>query len=151
MAIHLVAAVVLVACGGDDDGGGELAEGTVVTTGTSTSSEQPDDSTAAQDQTSPNTGELPADYPLPVLAGGTVLSALFDEASGSSNVTLEYAQADLDPLIETYDEFFDAIGAETDVAPLTDGLASWLNPQAGYSVLLNAQNAAIQLRLQTGV
>ena len=46
---------------------------------------------------------------------------------------------------------FDTVDGETGRVPLTDGVASWQNDEAGYSVVVNAQNEDIQVRLQTGV
>ncbi len=137
-----------VACGGGDD-----ADSGRTTDGGDATIEQPDG--AADDSSAPPAGaagyDLPDDYPLPTPEGGTLLSALFDETSETSNVVIAYPSASLDGLIERYDEFFDTVDGETVRVPPTDGLASWQNQDAGYSVIVNGQNADVQVRLQTGV
>lgn len=102
--------------------------------------------------TAPAAGEdvadVPDDYPLPVPPGGRVNSALVGDEG--SNVVLIYPMEMVDDLVATYDDFFAALDGETQVAPLTDGLGSWYHDGEGYSVVINAQNADIQVTLQTG-
>lgn len=57
----------------------------------------------------------------------------------------------LDGLIQRYEAFFDTVHGDTSGVPLTDGLASWTNDAAGYSVVVNGKNADAQVTLQTGI
>lgn len=154
---HLVARFVacgvlvsgLVACGGDDDGGGDPAA--AESSGDRGGTAEPARQDPSAEPTIADGYGLPADYPLPAPAGGTLVSALFDDASGTGNVTIAYPSDMLDGLVQTYDAFFDAVDTETVRVPLTDGLASWQNDTDGYSVVVNGQNQEVQVRLQTGI
>ena len=134
--VSTVIVVAIVACGGDDD------------------VEQPPDGsepTGEPADASAGGDDLPDDFPLSTPDGGTVLSALFDEASGGSNIVITYPSGTLDGLAQEYDTFFDTVDGETVRVPPTDGLAGWQNHDAGYSVVVNGQNADVQVGLQTGI
>jgi hypothetical protein len=147
LAAIVMPAMLLVACGSDDGGGDGTIESTI-----------PADDTVPADDGATNgvdpdaaAPELPADYPLPIPEGGTTLSIIVDDSTQTSRVVVSYDQSSLDGLLATYDSFFDQLGGDTTTVPLTDGLASWLNEDAGYSVVINAQNPDVQVALQTGI
>lgn len=142
--------VAMAACGGDDDTDDTAAVDVAATV-------DPNDQAAVEEQlddeaaSSSDAVDLPSDYPLPAPDGGTVSSAIIDDATSASNIVVVYPMSALDELVARYDEFFDSQDGETVRVPLTDGLASWQNDAAGYSVIVNAQNVDIQVRLQTGI
>jgi len=131
--IVVLITLALGACGGDDDG--------PVT----------DDPAAQTALDTVPAYDLPDDYPLNPPAGGTVLSSVFDDESGTSRVVVSYPPGTESGLIIGFDAFFEGVEGATERVPLADGLASWVNESAGYSVVLNAQNADVQVTLQTGV
>lgn len=124
-------------CGGDDDAGGVAVVADAADSG-------------SQEGGRDGGYAIGDDYPLPAPEGGTLQSTLFDEMAGTSRVVIAYPSSMLDSLIQTYDDFFDTVEGETIRVPLTDGIASWQNDTAGYSVVVNGQNLDVQVALQTG-
>lgn len=124
-------------CGGDDDAGGVAVV--------------EDTSDAGSQGVGQDGGYAIGDgYPLPAPEGGTLQSTLFDEMAGTSRVVIAYPSSMLDSLVQTYDDFFATVDGETIRVPLADGIASWQNDTAGYSVVVNGQNLDAQVTLQTG-
>ncbi|MGI9603314.1 MAG: hypothetical protein ACR2QE_15620 [Acidimicrobiales bacterium] len=148
-----VALILLGACGSDSDDDGTATEpsATVGNADDGTTDDVTADGLANGVEPDSAAPDLPADYPLPVPDGGSITTVLIDDTSGTSRVVVVYPQDALDGLIADYDAFFDTVAGDTERVPLTDGLASWQNDDAGYSVVLNAQNPEVQVTLQTGI
>ncbi len=75
--------------------------------------------------------EIPSDFPIPILGGGTAVYSVNDPAGGAVALTMEYPNDALDALIEMYDNYFTGSGVQRiEAAELT----SWTDPSSGHAV-----------------
>lgn len=77
--------------------------------------------------------EIPADFPIPILDGGTAIYSLNDPAGGTASLTMEYPHDAWDVLIEMYNDYFSGSEVQKIEAP---DLMSWTDTSSGHAVMV---------------